>query len=54
MGKKDRAKRWERRKARKDGRTAKRGFLTGNPRYSGKGGDFTLDTRAHKSRKGAS
>ena len=47
-----RAQRWNRRKAQRDGNHSERGYVGGNVRYSGKGGDGGWpDTRAHKTRR---
>jgi hypothetical protein len=52
MTKLDRIARWERRKGRLDGRHCRRGWVSGNPRYSGKSGT-RHDERAHRLRHGS-
>jgi hypothetical protein len=53
MTKEERKARWDRRKARGNERTEARGWVGGNPRYSGKSGDSYIDQRPQRNRRTA-
>jgi hypothetical protein len=52
MSKDARARRWNRRKARKDGNHGKCGCVGGNPRYGRGGNGGWPDGRSHRNRLG--
>jgi hypothetical protein len=53
MTKEERKARWDRRKARNNERTEARGWVGGNPRYSGKVGYGGNDSRPQRNRRTA-
>lgn len=53
MTKEARKARWDRRKGQGSARYCERGWVGGNPRFSGKSGDSYIDSRPQRNRRTA-